>query len=147
MFLRLSTSSLTLQTLKFINAFLAAVSFADSKALRTYIHGHLPRCRNSRPVVRGGSGGSLEPPVEGECMLRMRTSKGTRYTEEHTRSMAGQKRSSDGPAAAAKITKYFCSEVSTGSGVSEGGSQTESDVSLESEFSGKRGSARLHGAC
>ena len=65
----------------------------------------------------------------------MRTSKGTRYTQEHTRSMAGRKRSSDGPAAAAKITKYFCSEaVSTGSGVSEGGSQTESDVSLESEF-------------
>ena len=39
--------------------------------------------------------------------------------------MAGRKRSSDGPAAAAKITKYFCSEaVSTGSGVSEGGANS-----------------------
>ena len=47
--------------------------------------------------------------------------------------MAGRKRKFDGPAA--KITKYFCTEaVSTGSGVSDGGSQTESDLSLESEF-------------
>ena len=67
-------------------------------------------------------------------MLRMPTSKGTHSATGMKGVMSGRKRS-DGSAAAAKITKYFCSEaVSTGSDVSEGRSQTGSDVRIESKF-------------
>ena len=78
-------------------------------------------CKNV--VSQAVFGGFIRTPHLGECMLHMRTSKGTHTVTGTQGVMAGRKKRSDRPtaaAAAAEIMKYFCSKaVSTGSGVSK----------------------------
>lgn len=101
---------------------------SDTNTVMIWWVTHWKSDSSNRPVARGGSRGSIEPPNP-----RLAHAQIGHCTRPPARGvMAGRKRSSDVPPTA-KITKYFCSEDPSGSYNAVFDSSTETERPEESE--------------